>query len=275
MATKRTNSHSLFLVIIISFLLAVSAAGVLLLWKSIKKDISPVTYTSLSKTYEKGEPERVIEQLNKLPVQERGTSVSLLWYGKSWFLTAWKKQEENKWRDYGKNSDDWFEGREVEEALHFLKQAARDTTTKVEATFYISLIYMQKGWYEKAEKSFKGLFRLDKDHKEGLLNYGVLQSRQGKNNRAEKFFLRGIELYPDEPEYYKNLFWLYYFHEKEYEKAVQYGDQYLKRAPRGDVGILRVKSDLMELLASFPEYRHDSLFIVKSEVKNFTPRKRR
>lgn len=272
MAVSPKKKNPLLFVILISLLVAGTSALLLFLFGNLKREIkgSP---RNVEELYSSGKPQDALEELDRLPPDQRGTSKSLLWYGKSWYLKAWEEQEKNRWADYGKNSEDWFEGEMVDKAVHYLKRASSDSCCVVEATFYLALIYLQKGWYERSDEKFRELFSYDSKHRMGILNFGVLRSRSGDYKSAEQIFLKGLKLYPDEPEYYKNLFWIYDSHLKEYEKAVSYGDQYLKHAVKGDVGALRVRQELIDLLARFPEYRSDTLQIEQKKFPQFTPRK--
>lgn len=272
MAASSQKRNPLPFVILISLLIAGTFAILVFLMGNLKKEMKG-SAKNAEEFYLSGKPQEAIDELDRLPAEQRGTCNSLLWYGKSWYLSAWEDQEKNRWADYGRNSNDWFEGEMVDKAVHYLKRASLDTSCVTEATFYLALIYLQKGWYERSDEKFRELFSYDSKHRMGILNFGVLRSRSGDYRSAEKIFLKGLKLYPDEPEYYKNLFWIYDSHLKEYEKAVSYGDQYLKHAVKGDVGALRVRQELIDLLARFPEYRTDTLQIEQKKFPHFTPRK--
>ena len=114
---------------------------------------------------------------------------------------------------------------------------------------------------------------IDAKHREGILNYAVLKSRQHKYDQAESILLKGVNLYPEYPEYYKNLYWIYALHsENRNEDAIIYGDLFLKSAKQGDVAIIRIRSNMKDLLARFPELSSDTLEIVKTETPIFIPR---
>ncbi len=273
MAKLSKHTHSLIFVIVIAIIIASTVAGILFAVGSLTGEIKG-SHDVMVEKFNSGEPEEALKELDKLPPEKRGTSESLIWYGKSWYLKAYKEHGDTRWADYGKDSSDWFKGKAVDNAVHFLKQSLSDSSTRAEATFYLALIYMQKGWYDKSERAFKELFLVDKNHREGLLNFAVLKTRTDSYESALKILGMGINQYPEEAEYYKNVFIIYNSHLVDYKKAVEFGDLYLKKAKQGDVGAIRIRRDLIDILARFPELRSDTLELIKNELPEFVPRKR-
>ena len=270
--SHRESSNSLLLVIVVAVIIAFTIALALFLVNYTNLHSKP-SIKRVNELLEKGSPNEAIKVLDTFDDATRGSSQTLLEYGKSWYLVAWKEQVDSSWREYASDINDWFNSPSVEKSLHYLKKAQEDSTTLADATFYIALIYMQKGWYDKSESEFNYLFKIDPTHREGILNYAVLKSRQSHYDQAVIILERGITEYPKFAEYYKNIFWIYSTHLKNPELAIKFGDRYTKLAKRGAPGVIKVNEELVDLLARFPEYKSDTLKIVKQMGKPFLPRK--
>jgi len=271
MTAQRTHI-SLIVVILISILLAVATSAVLFFIYTVKGKSAP-TIKEAKQLYTQGKPDIVIESLEKMEPAKAGTSESLLLYGKSFYLRALKQQRDTKWRDYGKNEADWFGGSDVDNAMHYLKRAQQDSLTYNEASLYLAIIYMEKGWYEQSQQLFEQILQIDSIQQETILNYGVLLSRMQKFTEAESMLIRGTKAHPKFPQYWENLFWLYALHTKENNKAVIAGDNFLKLADKNDIGGISVRTQLTEILARFPELSNESMVIVKERARQFEPRK--
>jgi len=272
MGKKDPHKNSLLFVLILGGSLSLAIVAVIFLVQNLSNGFGG-SLSTMEESFNDGNPSEAIAILDHMNPQERGTSNSMLWYGKSWYLSAYEEHQENRWSEYGKDSSDWFKGTSVDNAVHYLKRASEDPVTEAEASFYLALIYVQKGWYDKAERMFQHLFSLDETHREGILNYAILKTRVWNYEQAESILLRGIEIHPDFAEYPKNLFWIYADHLKQYNNAIKYGDLYLQKATRGDVTIIRIRGEMADILARFPEFKDDSLEIIKTGTPVFIPRK--
>jgi tetratricopeptide (TPR) repeat protein len=229
---------------------------------------------SIEELYERGKPERALTKLKELPPQEQGTAQNLLLKGKLAYLYTWKKYEESEWKEYARNPDDWFTSSVLPEGISALQSAARVEETAQEALLYLALIYMEKGQYSQAADYFQRLLQKNPSHPLGLLNYGVFLSRREKYEDAVEVLERGRDLYPDNLNFLKNLFWIYAFKLEDYDRAVTYGDTYVKKARNRD-GIFdlpTVIADLRDILSRFPEYDSDTLNLRKNEPPRFEPR---
>ncbi len=271
MGKKNPQNRSLLFVLILGTSLSFATVAIIFLVQYLSSGMGR-SISSMEDSYKSGNPSEAIAILDQLDPIERGTSTSMLWYGKSWYLRAYEEQQKSRWSEYGKDSSDWFKGVSADNAVHYLKRASEDPETEAEASFYLGLIYIQKGWYDKSERMFQNLFRLEPTHREGILNYAILKSRQWNYDQAASILLRGVEAYPDFAEYPKNLFWIYSQHLNNYEDAVVYGDLYLSNATRGDVSIIRVRSEMTDIFARFPELNSDTFEFAKEEVPIFIPR---
>ncbi len=273
MGKKNPQNKSLLFVLILGTSLSLAVVAIIFLVQYLSTGMG-TSLSTMEDSYKSGNPSEAIAILDQLDPIERGSSTSMLWYGKSWYLRAYEEQLQSRWSEYGKDSSDWFKGTSADNAVHYLKRASEDSNTETEASFYLALIFLQKGWYEKSERMFQHLFSLDSTHREGILNYAILKSRQWNYGQAESILLRGLDIYPDFAEYPKNLFWIYSEHLKQYENAITYGDLYLKQASRGDVSIIRIRSEMTDIFARFPELKNDTLEFVKEEIPVFIPRNR-
>ncbi len=268
---KQKKEISLIVVIIGSLFLMAAIVSIIFLVRTINGSATP-TLKSVEKLYEKGEPKDVLTSLDKLDPSERGTSASLLMYGKSWYLLSLQKQRDSHWREYAKNDSDWFGGVEADNAVHYLKRAQEDPDSYREATLFLAIVYMEKGWFDQSQLQFEELLSADSSHQEGLLNFGVLLSRKHQFIDAIAMFKRGISCHPKFPQYYENIFWIYALQLNDNENAISFGDRYIKLADKNDVGVISVREQMTDILSRFPEYRNDTLLIIKERARQFEPR---
>lgn len=273
---QKSNDHiSLGAVIAAAVILSAALTFILLVVNRSKVSFAPSgSVERVQELYKQGEPEKALEELSLGSDQQRGSAESLLWQGKLWYLTAFKRLNEERWESYAKKPEDWFEGEDVDNAIHALTRAAEAEVHFEEAMLYLGLIFMEKGWFKKSQRAFQKLLKKNSSHREGLLNYAILQSRTGKYQNAADVLAEGHRLYPADPEFAKNLFWIYRFHLKEPKLAVAYGDRFLKNADRSNPDLGRVTRELYDLLARFPEYDSDTLTLHSEPVREFIPRKR-
>lgn len=249
-------------------------ASIIFFIREINGSATP-TLKSIQTLYEKSTPQKVITSLDDLAPSERGTSESLLMYGKSWYLLSLQHQRDTKWKNYAKNDSDWFEGVEADNAVHYLTRAQENPESYTEATLYLAIIYMEKGWNDQSQIQFEELLAKDSTHREGILNFGVLLSRKHDYNAAVAMFLRGTTIHPKFPQYYESLFWIYSLHLNNNKQAISFGDKFIRIAEKNDMGKISVKEKMTDILARFPEYSNDSLLIVKERSRQFTPRTNR
>jgi tetratricopeptide (TPR) repeat protein len=272
---KKQSEISLKAVLLSALFLSVTVATLLFLFLNYSNSFKPVgSNDRLNELYEKGEPEQALFELKKRPNVERGSGESLLWEGKLWYLTAFKRFEEEQWGDYAKNRDDWFIGKDIDKAIHSLSRAEKVPAQQEEALLILAIIYMEKGWFAKSTTKFSELLKEYPKNREAILNYGVLLSREHKFEKAAAVLKKGVSIYPKDSGFYKNLFWIYKFHLEDYEQAIYYGDKFLKNSDRSNPSLSSVKNDIYDILIRFPEFENDSLEIYSEDIREFTPRKR-
>ena len=311
MSNNEYKSHHLLMIIIISVIISTTVAvffvsmriGILPAFNSVSFDLSAIDlpfdlsavdlpfdlsaidlpfdlppFTKekqipVNKLLDIGKPSEALDVISNQPDSIQKSDISFFTQGKAWYLIAWQRYESENWSSYAKNPNDWFEGNDVDNALFCLHRSAQSQETWAQATNMIGVIYMEKGWYERAKNTFQSILIKDVNQRDAYLNYGIVLSRQGKNENAVKHLERWNDCFND-PDFIKNLFFLYLFDLKNYEKAAVLGDLYLKIAPRGDIGILKVKRELIDLLSRFPEYFDDTMTVIKDRPPEFKPRRR-
>ncbi len=272
---KKQSSISLKAVILASLFISVALALILTVSLRFTTIFKPAgSSEGIEELYKAGKPELALAQLEQRSNIERGSAASLLWEGKLWYLTAFKRFNESGWSDYAKDKRDWFSGEDIDNAVHSLTRAQKSQDQREEALLFLALIFMEKGWFEKSQDKFLTLLKEFPANREGLFNYGVLLSRMHNFRKSVKVLKKGLEIYPDDPDFLKNLFWLYRFHLRSNKDAVYYGDKFLKSAKRSNPSIPEVKREIYDILSRFPEFESDTLAVYSEDIREFTPRKR-
>lgn len=239
-------------------------------------DLNPFsdpTKKSFTKLFEEGLPREGLKKFNKLSPKERNKAENLLWQGKLAFLATWKQYNDSSWEQYAENPDDWFRSDVLDGGIQALTRCLKHNDTRKEALLYLGLIYFEKGQYDKAEGYYNTLLQEDPSDSLGTLNYAVLRSRQGRYTEAVDVLEKGLERYPKNSGYLKNLFWLYRFHLNDTPTAVNYANLFLLSIKKGDSDKTKVIRELRDIISRFPEYDSDTLVIHKNEPPVFTPRK--
>jgi tetratricopeptide (TPR) repeat protein len=277
-------------VIIVSLIISVVVAAFLfsvrngifsmVLPEGFFEDISEIFYEffpqkrpTMDALLSKGKPTEVLDMISNQPDSVQRSDTTILMRGKAWYLIAWQRFENERWSSYAKNENDWFIGEDIDSALTCFAIAAKSENTWAEATTLIGAIYMEKGWFEKAKNVFHSILERDRTQQTAFLDYGIALSRLGHYESAVRH-LEKWDDYLNDSEFLKNLFWLYLFNLKDYEKAAVLGDLFLRIAPKGDMGITRIKRELIDLSARFPEYFNDTMIVIIERPREFAPRKR-
>jgi len=277
-------------VIVVSLIISVVVAAFLfsvrngifsmVLPENFFEDISEVFYEffpqeqpTMDALLSKGKPAEVLDMISNQPDSVQRSDTTILMRGKAWYLIAWQRFENERWSSYAKNENDWFIGEDIDSALACFSIAAKSENTWAEAATLIGAVYMEKGWFEKAKNVFQSVLERDRTQETAFLNYGIALSRLGHYESAVRH-LEKWDDYLNDSEFLKNLFWLYLFNIKDYEKAAVLGDLFLRIAPKGDMGITRIKRELIDLSARFPEYFNDTMIVISERPREFAPRKR-
>ena len=220
----------------------------------------------------RGSPEKILEAISTRPAVEHGADTILYWRGKAWYLIAWQRYEADRWREYAQNPDDWFDGEDVDSALYLLYRAAEFEDTWAQSVALIGSIYMDKGWFDRAQTAFRRVLR-EGPHRESHLNYGISLSRTGMHREAVAHLKRWPD-YENDPDFTRNLFFLYMFNLHDYSEAARLGNRFLTIAPRGNFDIPLVIRELRDLHIRFPEYFDDTMIIIRDRPPEFPTRRR-
>ena len=273
-----TDGHkhiSSFAVIVISIISSFVIAALIFSVKTgVLSDYLPIkSQKSFDELLDRGKPEDVLEMIAVLPEDAQRSDTSLYTQGKAWYLTAWKRYDADNWKEYAKDPNDWFSGEDVDNALRCLYSSAKSDKTQSQARVIIGVIYMDKGWFEKARDTFREILNNDPAHREAYLNYGIVLSRMGRNMEAIRH-LENVDNYENDCDFVKNLFYLYLFKMKNYAQAAYLGNLFLNIAPRGNPDVPKVKREVLDLAARFPEYFDDTMSIIKNRPPEFKQRTR-
>ena len=222
---------------------------------------------------DRGEINAAIEMLANKPDNVRGNDSSLFLLGKAWYLHAWQRHERENWASLARNPNDWFVGSDVDKALHYLQRASQSSATYADAITLVGVIYMEKGWFSRAQNAFTSVLRQDPNHREAYLNYGIALSRTG-HHRAAIRHLENWNGWQTDFDFLKNLFFLYLFNERDYQRAAIAGDMFLRNAPRGNPDVTRIRRELLDLASRFPEYFNDNMIIIRDRPPEFRQRRR-
>ncbi len=108
-------------------------------------------------------------------------------------------------KDPGKNADTRFrQGKTLysqaryEEAIQYLEEAVRMNDNKGDYFLLLALAQAKvRGFSKKAEKNFLRAIELEPWNPEGIVGLGILYKKEGMNTRAKKQFERALEIEPN------------------------------------------------------------------------------
>jgi tetratricopeptide (TPR) repeat protein len=277
---KKEKEISPVIVTIIAVIISLVVVAIMffvqtgILQTGVLERFMPKKHESINILLDRGKINEALDAISNQSDIVQGSDTSLFMQGKTWYLSAWLRYDNENWKDYAKNPADWFTGSDVDKALHLLKRSAESPATYAEATTLIGVIYMEKGWFDKAKFAFASVLKKDMSQRDAYLYYGVALSRTGQDAAAIKH-LENWQNYQNDFDFLKNLFYLYLFGEKNYQKAAILGDMFLKTAPRGNPDIPKIKRELHDLTARFPEYFNDTMTIIKDRPPEFGQQRKR
>ena len=232
--------------------------------------VIPQRHMNIDQLLLHGRPKDALEKIRSKAITEQSSDSMLYWRGRAWYLVAWQRYEDDRWREYAKNPSDWFVGSDVDSALHYLYRAAESDNTWAQSKALIGSIYMDKGWFQRAQNTFQRVLRV-RPHRESHLNYGITLSRIGRHRDAADFLKQWVG-YETDPDFTRNLFFLYMFNLRNYPEAARLGNLFLLSAPRGHFDIPQVIRELRDLHTRFPEYFNDDMVIIKDRPPEFPNR---
>ena len=84
-----------------------------------------------------------------------------------------------------------------EEAIQYLEEAVRMNDNKGDYFLLLALAQSKvRGYSKKAEKNFLRAIELEPWNPEGIVGLGILYQKEGMNTRAKKQFERALEIEP-------------------------------------------------------------------------------
>lgn len=175
--------------------------------------------------------------------------------GKIWFSLAIKRENNTRWRDYGKNDGDWLNSREALNAETELKKAIKLDPSNTEAHLYLGLLFIEKGWFSLAELEFLSILKKDKMHVDAINNLGIVYTEMKRFDLAEKEFRKALSIQPKDYSIAKNLAYLFNFYLDRPDSAIAWINRYLNLNPQNDLDVSFIRKDLEDMLQRYPEYQ--------------------
>ncbi len=254
-ARKSMNSRGLsFPVILIS---GITAAFFLLLGLLVVHRITRVWSPSLKNAERLLQKKKYAEALAVIEKAENGKEdkpALLVEKGRIWFSLALEREKRSRWRDYGTDESNWLKSVEAEKALRCFKKALKLDPENTEAHYLLGQLYMEKGWYSRAETEFLEVLRKKKKHVNALLNLGVTYTQMRRLDLAERELRNAYVMAPDDPAVAKNFAYLYRFYLDKPDSAIAWANRYLNLDPQNDLDINFIRNELEDMLQRYPEY---------------------
>jgi len=247
--------------------------GIFFVRTDLFKQLFPQKQQSFSELLQKGKPREVINIIASRPNIRRDSDTLLYLQGKAWYMIAWERYNDDRWREYAIDPNDWFVGKDVDNALNLLNRAAQSERTWGQAMTLIGSIYMDKGWFERARGTFDRVLLREPHNRDAYLNYGIVLSRMGEQKEAAEH-LKKWKFYENDADFLRNLFFLYLFNIKDYSETARIGDLFLQNAPRGHFDVPKVRRELRDLAIRFPEYFNSNMVIMRDRPPEFRTRRR-
>lgn len=249
------NSRGLsFPVILIS---GITAAFFLLLGLLVVHRITRVWSPSLKNAERLLQKKKYAEALAVIEKAENGKEdkpALLVEKGRIWFSLALEREKRSRWRDYGTDESNWLKSVEAEKALRCFKKALKLDPENTEAHYLLGQLYMEKGWYSRAETEFLEVLRKKKKHVNALLNLGVTYTQMRRLDLAERELRNAYVMAPDDPAVAKNFAYLYRFYLDKPDSAIAWANRYLNLDPQNDLDINFIRNELEDMLQRYPEY---------------------
>jgi len=204
---------------------------------------------------------------------EKGGIADLI-KGKTWLALAYRRQEAEKWKQYGTDPSDYFKSKEAQMALQHLEAACKKNPRNSETHFYLGTLYMEKGWFGAAETSFIDALRNDKKNVQAMINLSSLYVQMRRYGEAEKELLRAFKIEPQNPDISKNLSFLYRYYAKNPKAAMKWSNYYLNLETEKDVDRSLIRQDLEKMMKRYPEQVPSDEQDWREKDPKFIPRKK-
>lgn len=108
--------------------------------------------------------------------------------GVAYYNIAHQKGESEKWENYARNIDDFWECEYIDKSLLSFKRAVELNPNDYESLNYIGVIYAEKGWLDKAERVYREAIGKKPSYMEAQNNLAILLRNKGR-------FREAIEMY--------------------------------------------------------------------------------
>lgn len=171
-----------------------------------------------------------------------------------WMALAWDKQNRDGWRSYGTDSRDWLNVAEADSAHNYLQMALGIDPQLGEAHFQQGNLFMERGWFSRAEAAFVSALKYRKSKAEVRINLAVLYCRMGKYELARQELNIIARKMPRNPKVAKNLGFLYRFYLQDPQKAIIWLNRYLNNAQEDDRDFGFARMEFENLIKRYPEY---------------------
>lgn len=121
--------------------------------------------------------------------------------------------------------------KEYERAVDHYRRAIELHPNFIEARNNLGAVHIRLGAIDEAIDEFKGAIEINPYHPGLHNNLGYLYGKRNLIRQALGAYHRALELDPENPEVHKNLGLIYYYKVKDYEKAIDFWEKYLKMNP--------------------------------------------
>ncbi|MBD3347135.1 MAG: tetratricopeptide repeat protein [Chitinivibrionales bacterium] len=212
--------------------------------------------------------------ISKIEPKSNNMSELYTLYGKIWLARAWERQEKENWKNYGANVDDWLSCPEADKAEHYLKKAVQADPDNREARYYTARLYLEKGWFSRAESEYFEVLRLENEYIPAHIDLSALYVKTGNYDLAEKELKTVFSLDPDNPVAAKNLYVLYRFYKEIPESAMVWSNRYLNLDPKGDLDKYFIRENHKQMIERYPEFNLPDSQKWEKQDRRFKPTKR-
>lgn len=202
----------------------------------------------------KGNYAKALTVLETLNTKHKNSPQLLVEKGKVWFVIAWAQQNRLRWKDYGKDSKEWFQSKELDSAEYYFKRALAVDPACGEAHYQLGMLYMDKGWFSLAETHFLSVLKENKNHSKARSNLGVVYTYLKRFDMALQELLLGYAADPHDPVVVKNLTFLYRFYREKPDSALIWANRYLNLRAYDDSDFAAIRKEFNELRQRYPEY---------------------
>ncbi len=264
------KNRPVWVLVISGFIISVFAVTGILITRHLMYN-SPDTLNEAESHFEKKRLNKALKSVES--IRNKDNPRYLLLKGKIWYGFARRYYDTTGWRDYGTNSDDWFDCSACDSAVQYLKAASENEgSAGVEAKLVLSSIYIEKGWFSSAESILISLLREDRDNIKARINLAVVYSRTDRHKLAQSELRKTWRMDPGNPEVVKNMAVLYRYYIRDPDSAAVWMNRYLNIGVERDPEIYVIQRELRDILKRYPELKSE-LDTGWMEKKNITGRK--